>query len=385
MSKYFEHINFDQRKIIANKLSTVKPTTKDLGELLNLDPTSISKEIRRNRIIHRKESKHINDSICRKTLRFPYVCNGCSLKRNCRHRIYIYEASSAQKSSDYRLVSSRMGINLSQDEFEILDKKIKDGIILGKSVYSIVMSDDDIKVTVPTVYRYINHNLLSTSRSDLPYSPKLKKRKYKKEYEYSENRKIDRNKRTYIDYLSYILSKPNIFIAQMDFLGSIKTDSKSILTLTIPNLHFVMLFLFNKKDSSKIVTLFNKLEEHLGLVDFKRLFPLILTDRDPCFSDFIGMEFSHFTGEERTRVFYCDAYKSNQKGNVENMNKQLRRFFPKKSSIDNTSEAFLLEVMDKLNSNNLSSLNGSSPKEAFIRLYGEELYRKIISFKYSDK
>ena len=71
----FEHINFDQRKIINNQITRFKATAVDIGNLLGLDPSSISKEVKRNR-----ESITIGTNItnCKKVNRWPYVCTGCN-------------------------------------------------------------------------------------------------------------------------------------------------------------------------------------------------------------------------------------------------------------------------------------------------------------------
>lgn len=380
--KYFEHITFEERKVITNLLTTRNSSAKEIGDLLHKDPTTISKEVRRNRYESRPAYKTETDTICKHTLRYPYVCNGCNLRRNikCKYKQYLYDPLKAQKKSEYNLRVIRAGINMSKEEFEALDKKISDAIKSKRSIYDVVASKE-VNVSTATIYRYIEKNLLSVSKKDLSYTAGFKPRK-KKEYEYNENRKIDRNNRTYLDYLAYINSHPNIFINQMDFLGTIKTDSNCILTLTIPSIHFVMLFLVEKKNSNKVVSLFNQLEAYIGLDNFKQLFPCILTDRDPSFSDFIGIEFALYTGEERTHIFYCDAYVSNQKGSVENMNKQLRRYFPKKASVDSLNDNYIKTVMHQLNDRRVKSLSGYSPNEAFIKTYSKELLNKVYEFIY---
>ena len=62
-------------------------------------------------------------------------------------------------------------------------------------------------------------------------------------YDYSDN-KIDRTNRTYLDFLVFMRSHIGILHTQIDFLGAIKQDRKSILTLIIVEIHFVLLFLF---------------------------------------------------------------------------------------------------------------------------------------------
>jgi len=375
----FEHLNFDHRKIINNQITVKHATAAAIADIIGCDPTTISKELRRNRFISKEAAKNISDPICEKTLRYPYVCNGCRKRQHCNLRQYRYEARRAQANADYKLVASRQGIDLTKEEFDILDKKIKDGVLNKESIYHIVKSNDDIGVSVPTVYNYINKGILTISRDDLPYATTYKKRKKQnKKYEYQENKNIDRSNRTYVDYLAYLQAHPNVFVVQMDFLGSIKTDSKSILTLIIPDLHFVMLKIIENKNSRKVVDVFNAFQDKLGIDGFKMIFPVLLTDRDPCFSDISGIEVDLNTGELRTRIFFCDAFKSNQKASVENMNKQLRKYFPKKESVDHLTEDDMRNVMNFINNLRVTSLSGFTPNEAFIRVYGEDLLNKLL-------
>ena len=161
-------------------------------------------------------------------------------------------------------------------------------------------------------------------------------------------------------------------------MGSIKSDSKSILTFILPNLQFTLLEIINKPDSSKVVEFFDKLEERIGTENFIELIPVILTDRDPCFSDILGICFSKITGEERCKIFYCDPYVSNQKPNVENINKQLRLFLPKKSSIDKYSKNDIKQINYTLLNKPLKSLDSYTPKEAFIKVFDEDLFDKLL-------
>ena len=369
-----KHLNIEKRNIISNGISKGLKL-KEIAELIGVDPTTISKELRRNR-------KKYNDSNipCAKLSRFPYVCNNCKKKYTiCGYGKYEYYSKFAQNRAELKLVENRSGISLNESQLRKLDETIKEGIQEKKSIYDIVTSCEDITVSVSTVYRYINKKYLTTSRMDLPYAVTYKRRKkVNKKYEYPENTRFSRNNRTYLDYLAYKNSHPGLFHAQMDFLGAIKTSSTNILTLTIPELHFVLLFKLKKFSYKDVVMVFNELEERLGIDEFKRVFPYILTDRDPLFSNFEALEFSNITGEERTHLFYCDAFCSAQKGNVENMNKQLRIYFPKKESIDKYSRQDVKEINIRINQRRLASLSKASAQEAFIKVYGLETYNKLF-------
>ena len=141
--------------------------------------------------------------------------------------------------------------------------------------------------------------------------------------------------------------------------------------MTIPSLHYVMLFLLESPNGQKVIDVFNQLETSLGTKFFTQIFPFILTDRDFCFSQFTQIETSLFTQLRRTHLFYCDSFNSSQKANVEQMNKQLRKFFPKGKSIDHLSQERVNEFNQIINNTHVASLSGATPNEAFAKLYGK--------------
>ena len=143
-------------------------------------------------------------------------------------------------------------------------------------------------------------------------------------------------------------------------------------------MQFTLLNFINKPDSSKVVEFFDRIEENIGIEAFKELIPVILTDRDPNFSDIDGICFSKITGEERCKLFFCNPYVSNQKPNVENMNKQIRLFFPKGKSIDKYSKSDIKNINKTILNKPLRSLDGNTPKEAFIKVFDEDIFDKLI-------
>ena len=244
--KTWKHLTFEQRKVISNGISH-NYKLKEIAETLGFDPTSISKEVKRNR-----DSITIGKNItnCKRTNRWPYVCTGCNKKYNnqCVFTKYKYDAKKAQDKADINLINSRKGIDIDSEDFKKLDKIIKDGIDDKKSIYQITIENKDaIDKSVTTLYRYVNKGYLTTTRMDLPYAVTYKKRKHNKKYAYSENKKIDRTGHTYIDYLAYIHKNPGIYVWQLDFLGTIKTDNNNILSFILPDLQFVLMDLIKNR------------------------------------------------------------------------------------------------------------------------------------------
>lgn len=376
--KTWKHINFEQRKVISSGIAH-NDKLITIAERLELDPRSVSKEVRRNRI----PVNHFDGAIasCPKLNRWPLVCTKCKLRysNDCVYVKFKYDAKIAQKKADANLINSRKGIDLTNEEYKLLDSIVKKGVDENKSIYQIKIENNDIiDKSITTLYRYINKGFLSTKRIDLPYAVKYKKRKHNKKYDYSENKKIDRTGHTYLDYLSYIHNNPTLNVWQLDFLGAIKTDSKHILSFVLPEVHFTLLVIITNPNSNKVVKFLDDLEEKIGIDAFRELIPVILTDRDPNFADIEGICFSKITGEERCKLFFCDPYVSNQKPNVENINKQIRKFFPKGKSIDHLTTKDVLNKNLTLLKTPLKSLDGNTPEDAFKAVYGEDLFYKIF-------
>lgn len=143
-------------------------------------------------------------------------------------------------------------------------------------------------------------------------------------------------------------------------------------------MQFVLLDLIKNPNQEKVVAFFDDLEERIGTDAFLELIPVILTDRDPNFTDIDGICFSKITGEERCKLFFCDSYVSSQKPNVENMNKQLRLFFPKGKTVDTYKRQDIKNINETLINRPLKSLDSYTPKEAFIKVFDEELFEKLF-------
>ena len=374
--KTWKHITLEQRKSISSCIAHEYKLVA-IGKILELDPRSISREVKRNRVPI--DLPAATSSNCEKLIRWPYVCTGCKYRyKECKFIKLKYDAKIAQSKADANLINSRKGIDVDSEEINNIDSIIKKGIDENKSLYQIKIENKDlISKSISTLYRYVNNGHLTTKRIDLPYAVKYKKRKHNKKYEYSEN-KIDRSGHTYLDYLAYIHKHPGISVWQLDFLGTIKSDSKSILSFILPSVHFSLLDIITNPNSEKIVSFFDELEARIGTENFIHLIPAILTDRDPCFKDIEGICFSKITGEERCKLFYCDPYVSNQKANVENINKQIRKFFPKGNSVDQYSREDVKKRNKTLLNSPIKSLDGYTPEDAFIVVYGEDLYNLIF-------
>ena len=66
-------------------------------------------------------------------------------------------------------------------------------------------------------------------------------------------------------------------------------------------------------------------------------------------------------------VYFADPYCSWQKGAVENANKLIRQYIPKKDSFDNYTDKRIMSIQKKLNQRPREKLNFSTPKCKFFK------------------
>lgn len=66
-------------------------------------------------------------------------------------------------------------------------------------------------------------------------------------------------------------------------------------------------------------------------------------------------------------TYFCDPYSSWQKGGVENAIKMIRRFIPKGSDINDYSDEYVMLIVDILNSKPRKSLGYKTPNEVMIK------------------
>lgn len=100
-----------ENRILIEELLKLNYKLKDISTLIECEPSTISREVKKRRITGKGQFK-----ICNKTERFPFVCNGCQDRTHCRMKKYYYSYSKAQKHYEYILKVSRTGIDITIDE-----------------------------------------------------------------------------------------------------------------------------------------------------------------------------------------------------------------------------------------------------------------------------
>lgn len=397
-----KHLSFDDRLEIESGLKTRK-TFKEIGNIVGKDCTTISKEIRNhlivkdissvgrkfNNCVNRKNCEfrqkgiicnihncsHYQKENCKKLLKPPYVCNGCKEKNSCTLTKHLYEATYALKEYKENLSDSRSGISYTKEEIDYLNNFLKPLIDQKQSLHHICINNKNKMIcSERELYRLINNNVLEIKNIDLPR--KVRYRERKKEITYY---KVDKNcleSRKYQDFLNYIKENPDTAIVQMDSVEGIK-GGKVLLTIHFVSCEFMLAFLRNQNDAQSVIDVFDKLEDILGIDIFKKLFVIILTDNGTEFSNPFDIEISKITGEERTKIFYCEPRRSDQKGSCEVNHEFIRRILPKKTSFDNLTQEDINLMMSHINSYKRKKLNDCSPLQLFSLMFGNDIADKL--------
>lgn len=72
-------------------------------------------------------------------------------------------------------------------------------------------------------------------------------------------------------------------------------------------------------------------------------------------------------------TYFCDAYASWQKGGIENANGRIRRWLPRKTSLDDITDADIQEIAMTINLTPRKCLGYNTPVEAFLAELGKDV------------
>ena len=402
------HLTLSDRIAIEVSLRERKSFSA-IAEELGKDPTTISKEIRTriklkqaggyNPCIIRKDCKHYGDLChpckftygkschscyqtkcfeacpdfqqlqCSKLSKPPYVCNGCQQRISCKLERHLYEAKSAQKEYEATRSESRQGFAVTPAELYRIDRIISPLIKQGQSIHQICVNNaDEIMLDERTIYNYVDAGLLSVGNIDLPRKVRCKVRRKKPSVRVDKQCHLGR---TYEDFLEYTAANPDTPVVEIDSVEGRK-GGKVLMTVVFRNSNLLLAFLRDRNSARSVTEVFEWLYETLGHEQYCRLFPIILTDRGSEFTDPVSIECTKF-GEIRSRFFYCDPQRSDQKGGCEVTHEFIRRVLPKGTSFDHLQQSDILRMMSHINSYTRKKLNNQSAHRLFSFLYGETI------------
>ena len=363
MTKH-KHLTLSDRNDIQLGLERGE-TFKAIGQSILKDPTTVSKEVKRNRQVRESTCDNLPCPLLDKA---PFVCNGCPKRRqNCGFKKIFYLAKQAQKQYEQTLVEAREGTPLNSKAFWDMDKVISDGVKKGQHIYHILKTHN-LDVSSSTVYRHIRKGYLSIAHIDLARAVKFKERRKRKLPSIPKEAKKGRSYEDFQNYL--VLNQLDSWLEMDTVLG--RMGGKVLLTFNLSFCNFIFARLLDNKTALEVTKHLYDIKNtlHQADKDFFQLFPVILTDNGGEFARVDDIEMD-VRGE--SKLFFCDPNRSDQKGRIEKNHTLIRDILPKGTAFDNLTQEDINLVCSHVNSVKRAALNGKSAYELFAFTYGEEI------------
>lgn len=301
------------------------------------------------------------------------LCNGCSKKAHCHLEKHFYDGTIAENAYRKKLTDTRNGFNLTLSELIHINEVVSPRIKKGQSLYHI-MKDEEVSLNISesTLRRLIANGETDVCLIDLPETVKRKKRKLRRVPKLKVPRKTGH---LYSDFKRF-LEENDCSVVQMDCVEGKKEDTKVLLTLHFTSLRMQLIFCLETHTAQSVVNLFDEIEKTLGKELFSICFPVLLTDNGHEFSDIEGIETSIFGGK-RTKLFFCEPNRSDQKGQCENNHKLIRNILPQGTSFEKLTRMETLTIMNHINSYTRESLFGKSPYDMAMNTLPKEFFTKL--------
>lgn len=392
-------LSYEDRKTIEEMLDGAYRLT-EIAEAISHNPTTVSREVLRNRIAlkpltpgtlriiicahfasckrrwlcNNKECNRACRSCklqrcedicedfsrvaCKTTTGFPHVCNGCEKKRRCSEERFVYQARTAEVTSEKRLHESRSGVDMSEAELVWLSNIITPLIRRGQSVNTILANHPEIAIAPSTLYKYIALGKTEARYIDLVRAVRVKRRKKRQRSRLSQH-VLDG--RSYKDFLDMGEEDCDFAIEMDTVIG--RRGGRALLTFCSREDRVFYAYLMSANSAEAVKGAFDEMERRAkGKIDVLPL--ILLTDNGSEFVRTKEIEESFlYPGTLRASVFYCDPYASWQKPHVENAHTLLRRVLPKKTSFDDLSQQDIELICSHINSYARKELDWKSPFE----------------------
>ena len=127
-----------------------------------------------------------------------------------------------------------------------------------------------------------------------------------------------------------------------------ETHKSVLLTLTDRKSRLPRIYKLRDKESQPIMDIIQSIQDELGIKS-------ITFDN--------GMEFAKHYLLEWIQTYFCNPYSSWEKGSIENLNKIIRRFFPKGTNFDEVSDKKIRSICDKIANTPREILGYLSPNQ----------------------
>lgn len=278
---------------------------------------------------------------------------------------YVYKADYAQMMSLNNMSNRGRNLKIGSDhelaayiEKMVKDKYSPEALLLHARNEGITFRTS---LCPKTIYNYFDMGLfLNVTYQDLPQKKAMRRKKKRKSTLSLNNRSGESiEKRD-----PAILDRKKYGHWEMDtVVGGQKKGKSCLLVLSERMTREEIIVKMRDKRSASVVHALNMLERKYGSKTFREKFRTITCDNGVEFLNGEGIEKSRYTKGNRTRLYYCHPYSAYERGTNENINRMIRRFFPKGISFDGVTKRQIQHVEDWINNYPRKILGGISSRQ----------------------
>lgn len=277
----------------------------------------------------------------------------------------VYKADYAQMVSEKNMSNRGRNLKIGSDhkfvayiEEMVKNKYSPEALLLHARNEGI---EFDTKICAKTIYNYFDMGLfLNVTYHDLPQKKAVAQKKERKS-------KISLNNRSGQSIEKRdpaILDRKEYGHWEMDTVaGGQKKGKSCLLVLSERMTREEIIVKMKDKTQSSVIHALNMLERKLGSRKFKEKFKTITCDNGVEFLDGERIEKSRYTKGNRTMLYYCHPYSAWERGTNENINRMIRRFFPKGIDFDTVTAKQVQFVEDWINNYPRKILGGISSRQ----------------------
>lgn len=318
----FKHLTWERRLQIEALLKAGVSPCK-IAEQLHVHNSTIYREIKRG------QYEHLNGDDYTTEIRYS---------PDMAHQ--EYRANLAAKGTGLKIGND---FELAQYiEHKIADDRYSPGAVLGE----IKRKGLSFSTTIckATLYNYIDQGVfLRITNKDLPVKGS-RPRRYRKTKTQARPARGD----SIENRPQEINSRETFGHWEMDCVEGKQGTKKTLLVLSERLTRNEIIFPIKDQTARSVVQALDRLERKAGVL-FPTIFKSITVDNGSEFSDVKGIERSALRKGKRTHTFYCHPYSAYERGTNENINKMIRRWFPKGTDFTKVSNKEIQRVQEWVN------------------------------------
>ena len=275
------------------------------------------------------------------TIRYEVIKGTVKQLDTYLREFYAYKADYAQLVSEQNMSNRGRNLKIGSD-YELaayIEDMVKNKKYSPEALLYYAKNEGlafQTSICAKTIYNYFDMGLfLNATYHDLPQKKAVAKKKERKSSVSLNNRSgqsIEKRDPEILDRKEYGHWEMDTVVSGQ------KTGKSCLLVLSERMTREEIMIKVKDKKAASVVRALDQLEWKYGSKGFREKFKTITCDNGVEFLDNEGICRSCLTKRNRTDLYYCHPYSAYERGTNENINRMIRRFFPKGTNFDEVSK-----------------------------------------------